>query len=91
MHDGAVTEFAAILNAPGVREICELRGRVGFMAYHGGNLELMTDVIASAAARNSTNRLRCAKRLAADVGAPAPAVNPSQRHSAPDRLTRRWP
>jgi phage replication-related protein YjqB (UPF0714/DUF867 family) len=33
-----------------VHEICELRGRLGFMAYHGGNLELMTDVIASRAA-----------------------------------------
>lgn len=45
-----VSEFAAILNSPGVEEICELRGAVGFMAYHGGNLELMTDVIAARAA-----------------------------------------
>lgn len=52
-----MSEFAAILNAPGVRETCELRsgepGRLGFMAYHGGNLELMTDIIAEAAAQRS--------------------------------------
>jgi|TARA_R110002110_G_scaffold163125_3_gene362710 phage replication-related protein YjqB (UPF0714/DUF867 family) len=52
-----MSEFAAILNAPGVQEVCELRphatGRLGFMAYHGGNLELQTDVIAAAAAERS--------------------------------------
>ena len=52
-----MTEFAALLAAPGVREVCELRpgrrGRLGFMAYHGGNLELLTDVIAEAAAERS--------------------------------------
>lgn len=46
-------EFAELLAAPGVREECELRGPIGFMAYHGGNLEEMTDVIASEAARRS--------------------------------------
>ncbi len=45
-----MTEFARLLSAPGVVEVCELRGRLGFMAYHGGNLELMTDVIAERAA-----------------------------------------
>jgi phage replication-related protein YjqB (UPF0714/DUF867 family) len=56
-HDDPMSAFAAILNAPGVREVCELqqgaRGRIGFMAYHGGNLELMTDIIAEAAAERS--------------------------------------
>jgi phage replication-related protein YjqB (UPF0714/DUF867 family) len=42
--------FAALLARPGVEEISELRGRVGFMAYHGGALEAMTDVIARRAA-----------------------------------------
>ena len=46
----AMGEFAAILDAPGVEEICELRGPIGFMAYHGGHLEWMTDVIARRAA-----------------------------------------
>lgn len=35
---------------PGVREEGALRGRVGLMAYHGGGLEEMTDVIARQAA-----------------------------------------
>lgn len=45
--------FAEILAAPGVREESELRGRVGFMAYHGGGLEEMTDVVARGAAESS--------------------------------------
>jgi phage replication-related protein YjqB (UPF0714/DUF867 family) len=46
-------EFAELLAHPGVREECELRGGIGFMAYHGGNLEAMTDVIAREAAHRS--------------------------------------
>jgi phage replication-related protein YjqB (UPF0714/DUF867 family) len=42
--------FAELLALPGVEEVVELRSRFGFMAYHGGNLELATDVIASRAA-----------------------------------------
>jgi phage replication-related protein YjqB (UPF0714/DUF867 family) len=42
--------FAALLAEPGVEEHSELRSRFGFMAYHGGALEVMTDVIARAAA-----------------------------------------
>ena len=42
--------FADLLGTPGVREECVLRGRVGFMAFHGGGLEAMTDVIAAEAA-----------------------------------------
>lgn len=42
-----MTEFAALLARPGVEEHCTLRGRVGVMAYHGGSLEVMTDVIAN--------------------------------------------
>ena len=41
--------FADLLATPGVVEMCELRSRFGFMAYHGGSLEEMTDVIAMAA------------------------------------------
>ncbi len=42
--------FAALLATDGVQEVSELRGRIGFMAFHGGGLEEMTDVIAAAAA-----------------------------------------
>jgi phage replication-related protein YjqB (UPF0714/DUF867 family) len=47
------TPFRDLLASNGVREECELRGRVGFMAYHGGALEEMTDVIAREAAMRS--------------------------------------
>jgi phage replication-related protein YjqB (UPF0714/DUF867 family) len=42
--------FAQLLAHPGVEEIYEQRGRFGFMAYHGGSLEVATDLIASQAA-----------------------------------------
>ncbi len=45
--------FDQLLAHPGVREECELRSRFGFMAFHGGALEEVTDVIASEAARLS--------------------------------------
>lgn len=43
-------DLAALLALPGVSEVCTLRSRFGFMAYHGGRLEEVTDVIASMAA-----------------------------------------
>ncbi len=42
--------FAELLASEGVEEDVELRSRFGFMAFHGGNLEEGTDVIAAAAA-----------------------------------------
>ena len=45
-----MSAFTTVLGTPGVEEVCELRGPVGFMAYHGGHLEWMTDVIARRAA-----------------------------------------
>ena len=42
--------FAELLALPGVIEECELRGRLGFMAYHGGGLEETTDIVAREAA-----------------------------------------
>ena len=45
--------FAELLATTGVHEVCELRSRIGFMAYHGGALEEQTDVIASQAAQRS--------------------------------------
>jgi phage replication-related protein YjqB (UPF0714/DUF867 family) len=54
---GVPDVFAALLATPGVREVCELRGAagsgVGFMAFHGGGLEAMTDVIAGEAAERA--------------------------------------
>lgn len=45
--------FAELLATDGVEEHFERRGRFGFMAYHGGALEVMTDVIAGLAAERS--------------------------------------
>lgn len=42
--------FAALLGSPGVAEVLELRSQFGFMAFHGGALEEVTDVVASEAA-----------------------------------------
>ena len=49
----SATPFRELLDSPGVREVCRLEGRLGFMAYHGGSLEHVTDVIADAAAARS--------------------------------------
>jgi phage replication-related protein YjqB (UPF0714/DUF867 family) len=55
VNEGLVSDraFEDLLATAGVEEVCELRGRFGFMAYHGGMLEEMTDVIARAAAELS--------------------------------------
>ena len=45
--------LADLLARPGVVETVELRGRVGFLALHGGHLEKVTDVIAREAAEAS--------------------------------------
>ncbi len=45
--------FAEVLAFDGVVEESELRGTFGFMAFHGGGLEEMTDVIARAAAERA--------------------------------------
>ncbi|HEY4331710.1 MAG TPA: poly-gamma-glutamate hydrolase family protein [Ilumatobacteraceae bacterium] len=45
--------LAELLAAPGVREESVLRSRFGLMAFHGGSLEEMTDVIAAEVAARS--------------------------------------
>lgn len=45
--------FAELLARPGVMEILDLKGPVGFCAFHGGNLERVTEQIASEAAARS--------------------------------------
>jgi phage replication-related protein YjqB (UPF0714/DUF867 family) len=42
--------FADLLAHPGVEEVSVLRSRFGFMAFHGGGLEAMTDIIGGRAA-----------------------------------------
>lgn len=45
--------FAELLATDGVEEVLELRSSFGFLAFHGGSLERMTDVIAAAAAERA--------------------------------------
>ncbi len=45
--------FAELLAKPGVLEVLDLKGPIGFCAFHGGNLERMTAEIASEAAARS--------------------------------------
>ena len=45
--------FAGLLASPGVTEVCRLGSTVGVMAYHGGNLEWNTDVIAERVAERT--------------------------------------
>ncbi len=49
----SATPFRDLLAVDGVEERLALRGSLGFMAYHGGSLEEMTDVIAETAAQRS--------------------------------------
>ncbi len=45
--------FSELLAKPGVIEVSDLRSRFGFCAFHGGNLERVTEQIASEAAARS--------------------------------------
>lgn len=45
--------FGELLDQPGVEEVLELRSSFGFMAFHGGNLERRTEIIAAEAAERS--------------------------------------
>ena len=49
--------FSALIAHPGVDEVCELRSGFGLMAFHGGNLERTTDVIAHEVALRSGSSL----------------------------------
>jgi phage replication-related protein YjqB (UPF0714/DUF867 family) len=42
-----------LLAHPGVEEVLEVRGRFGFMAFHGGSLEERTDLVARTAAERA--------------------------------------
>lgn len=45
--------FSELLQFDGVQEHCTLRGTFGLMAFHGGELEELTDVVASEVAKRS--------------------------------------
>ena len=45
-----MVDLEGLLATPGVEEVVALRSRFGFMAFHGGGLEEVTDVVAGRAA-----------------------------------------
>jgi phage replication-related protein YjqB (UPF0714/DUF867 family) len=51
--DKSPIRFGELLAKPGVVEAVDLRGPIGFCAFHGGNLERVTEQIASEAAARS--------------------------------------
>ncbi|MEM7338040.1 MAG: poly-gamma-glutamate hydrolase family protein [Actinomycetota bacterium] len=51
--DRTPISFGELLDRPGVTERVDLRGRFGFLAFHGGNLERTTEQIAAEAAARS--------------------------------------
>ena len=51
------SSFQTLLAHPDVDEVCDLRDPFGIMAFHGGNLERTTDVIAQEVARRSGTSL----------------------------------
>jgi phage replication-related protein YjqB (UPF0714/DUF867 family) len=65
--------LAELLSHPGVEEVCELRGRVGLLAPHGGNLERGTDAVAASAAERAGASLY-AVRQPADLYWHVPSV-----------------
>jgi phage replication-related protein YjqB (UPF0714/DUF867 family) len=75
--------LAELLAHPGVEEVCELRGRFGLLAPHGGNLEQGTDTVASRVADRTSASLYMVRQppdlywhvpsVAFDVGA-SPAL-----------------
>ncbi len=52
-HPDRSLSFPQVLDQTGVEEHLELGSRIGFCAYHGGNLERHTEIIAAEAARLS--------------------------------------
>ena len=71
--------FPELLGLPGVTEECELRGRVGFMAYHGGGLEETTDIVArEAAARSGSSYYGVLHPPDWDLHIPSTRVSPDQ-------------
>ena len=75
--DGAT--FTRWLAQPGVEEVGEIRGRFGFMAFHGGALEEGTDRIAKAAADASGASLYAILQPAPDPEhVPSTLVRPAE-------------
>lgn len=74
--------FRSLLARPEVTEICEIRGTFGLMAFHGGNLERTTDVIArEVAARTGASLYAVIQAPPLRHHVPSTSVDPA--HSRP--------
>lgn len=73
--------FDELLAHPGVEEEVQLRSRFGFMAFHGGSLEEMTDVVAAEAAARADASLY-AVRQPSDFQWHIPSSKVDPAHSA---------
>ena len=74
--------FRSLLARPDVTEICEIRSTFGLMAFHGGNLERTTDVIArEVAVRTDASLYAVVQAAPLRQHVPSTAVDPA--HSPP--------
>lgn len=72
-------DFSTLLASPGVIEHVDLRSRFGFLAFHGGNLERLTDQIASeAAARSGSSFYGVLQPRGMRQHIPSASVDPAQ-------------
>jgi phage replication-related protein YjqB (UPF0714/DUF867 family) len=71
--------FAELLATDGVTEVLELRSAFGFLAFHGGELEAMTDVVAcQAAGRSGASYYGVLHPEGLDVHVPSIRVTPDE-------------
>jgi phage replication-related protein YjqB (UPF0714/DUF867 family) len=76
--------FRELLAREDVEEVLALRGRVGFLAFHGGALERVTDIVAAEAATRSDASFYAVRYPADAAHVPSALVDPA--HS--EKLTK---
>ncbi|HEX7120314.1 MAG TPA: poly-gamma-glutamate hydrolase family protein [Longimicrobiales bacterium] len=69
--------FRELLERDDVEEVLELRGRVGFLAFHGGALERVTDVVAEEAAARADASLYVIRHPEGVPHVPSSLVDPA--------------
>jgi phage replication-related protein YjqB (UPF0714/DUF867 family) len=69
--------FRDLLSRDDVEEVLTLRGRVGFLAFHGGALERVTDIVAEEAAARADASVYAIRFPADAAHVPSALVDPS--------------
>jgi len=72
--------FRELLARDDVEEMLELRGPVGFLAFHGGALERVTDVVANEAAERADASLYAIRLPEGAPHVPSTLVDPAHSH-----------